>query len=74
MNSIPYSVTNGRIDRQTGKQMDIQGQILMPPDYGHRGLKTFRREFSSLERGAGKKAPNRELQFLCLKSGDSTCM
>ena len=34
-NSIPYSMTNGWTDRQ----MDRQGQILMPPDYCHRGHK-----------------------------------
>ena len=34
-NSIPCSVTNGRTDRRT----DRQGQILMPPDYRHGGIK-----------------------------------
>ena len=34
-NSIPKSVTNGRMGRRT----DRQGQILMPPDYRHGGIK-----------------------------------
>ena len=38
-NSIPYSVTNGWMDRRTDRQMDRQGQILMSPDYRHGGIK-----------------------------------
>ena len=34
-NSIPKSVTNGQTDRRT----DRQGQILMPSDYRHGGIK-----------------------------------
>ena len=37
-NSIPYSVMNGQTDRWTDKT-DRQGQILMPPDYRHGGIK-----------------------------------
>ena len=30
---------NGRTDRRTDRQTDRQGQILMPPDYRHGGIK-----------------------------------
>ena len=31
--------TDRRMDGQTDRQMDRQGQILMPPDYRHGGIK-----------------------------------
>ena len=30
---------DGQIDGQMDRQTDRQGQILMPPDYRHRGIK-----------------------------------
>ena len=32
---------NGRTDRGTDRQKDRQGQILMPPDYCHGGIKNL---------------------------------
>ena len=49
-NAIPYSVTNGRTDGQTDGRTDRQGQILMPLDYRHGGIKITADSFTFIHK------------------------